>query len=211
MNGKKLTKHISLPGNPQLSSMCCLCPTATLNAMHFQEGQVEDMDVGLNELLQEYEDVFQVPTLLHPHKSFDHAIPLIDPSTIVSIRPYRFLNKNTIKDKFLIYVIDELIDEFHGAKFFSKLDLRLLQEWSPQAQLAFEKLKTTMIKSHVLALSNFEEEFFIETDTSGFGIGVVLQQHDHPIAYLGKTLAPIHQSLSTYEKELLVVVLALQK
>ncbi|GJV13110.1 reverse transcriptase [Tanacetum coccineum] len=62
-----------------------------------------------------------------------------------------------------------------------------------------------MIKSHVFALSNFEEEFFIETDTSGFGIGVVLQQHDHPIAYLGKTLAPIHQSLSTYEKELLVV------
>ncbi|GKD09307.1 retrovirus-related pol polyprotein from transposon 297 family protein [Tanacetum coccineum] len=109
---------------------------------------------------------------------------------------YRQLNKHNVKDKFPIPVIEELLDELHGSIFFSKLDLR----WNAQVEEAYQILKQAMIEAPVLAFLDFTTEFTIKTDASGTGLGAVLQQGGHPIAYLSKSLAPRHWSLSTYEK-----------
>ncbi|XP_071714075.1 uncharacterized mitochondrial protein AtMg00860-like [Rutidosis leptorrhynchoides] len=84
-------------------------------------------------------------------------------------------------------------------------------QWNDKATDAFEILKAAMLISPVLSLPNFDKEFVVETDASGMGIGSILQQDGHPIAYLSKTLSPRHQTMSTYEKDLLAVIHALEK
>ncbi|GJY87371.1 putative mitochondrial protein [Tanacetum coccineum] len=71
--------------------------------------------------------------------------------------------------------------------------------------------KQAMTEAPVLKLSDFNELFILEIDASYGGIGAVLQQGGHPVAYYSKTLAPRHYTLSTYEKELLDVIQALSK
>lgn len=81
--------------------------------------------------------------------------------------------------------------------------------WTLEAQQAFKNLKCAMTKAHVLALPNFEEQFVIETNVSGQGIGVVLMQQRHPIAYFSKKLSPRMQCASAYARELCVVTKAM--
>lgn len=49
-----------------------------------------DIPLGLQLLLDEFEDVFRLPKGLHPHRMHDHCIPLLDKSMVVKIKPYRY-------------------------------------------------------------------------------------------------------------------------
>ena len=84
-------------------------------------------------------------------------------------------------------------------------------QWNQEATEAFENLKAKMSSTPVLALPNFDKPFEIETDAASCGIGAVLQQDKHPIAFINKKLGPRSQKLSVYEKELLAIVFAVQK
>lgn len=80
--------------------------------------------------------------------------------------------------------------------------------WAPLADTSFRELKTLLTNAPVLALPDFSQQFVIETDASDKGIGVVLMQNQHPIAYLSKALCPKNQGLATYKKECLAILLA---
>lgn len=68
-----------------------------------------------------------------------------------------------------------------------------------------------MTTVHALALPNFSIPFILETDASGKGVGAILMQNHRPIAFLSKALGVRNQALSIYEREFLVVIIAVQK
>ncbi|XP_075515833.1 uncharacterized protein LOC142550640 [Primulina tabacum] len=258
---------------------------------------------SLAALLDLYQDVFMEQQSLPPHRSINHSIHFlpntkpINPKSIFVLCfacqknddtwrfcvDYRALNHVTIKDKFPIPTIDELLDEFYGATIFSKLDLRagyhqipvnphdipktafrsstdptkieaiwswpvpknlralkgflglsgfyrkfvkgyasiahalmeLLKKdsfcWSPTAQTSFENLKQSLSHTPVLALPDFSLPFQIRTDASGVGIGAVLLQQGHPLAYFRKKLPSHLLKASTYVRELLAITQAVSK
>ncbi|KAL0552088.1 hypothetical protein IC582_011184 [Cucumis melo] len=83
--------------------------------------------------------------------------------------------------------------------------------WSEEATKAFETLKKAMVTLPVLALPDFQQPFEIETDASGFGLGAVLSQNKRPIAYFSQKLSESVRKKSVYERELMTIVLAMEK
>ena len=83
--------------------------------------------------------------------------------------------------------------------------------WTPNTEEAFQLLKQAMMQAPVLSLPDFQKPFVLETDASDSGFGAVLMQEGHPIAYLSKPLSGRNQGLSTYEKECMAILLAVDK
>jgi hypothetical protein len=83
--------------------------------------------------------------------------------------------------------------------------------WTDHCEKAFQLLKQALISAPVLAVPDFSKPIVVEIDAFDTGIGAVLQQDGHPIAYVSKALGSKHQGLSTYEKESLAILLALNQ
>lgn len=59
--------------------------------------------------------------------------------------------------------------------------------------------------------ANFSKAFGIETDASDRGVGAVLLQDGHPLAFVSKALGPKSHGLSTYEKEYMAILIAVDQ
>jgi hypothetical protein len=83
--------------------------------------------------------------------------------------------------------------------------------WSKDMQTAFDTLKQALTSAPVLALPDFSKRFEIETEASGVGVGAVLLQQGHPLAFVSRGLGPRTRGLSTYEKEYMAILLVVEQ
>ena len=84
-------------------------------------------------------------------------------------------------------------------------------KWIEETQGAFNRLQQAMMSLPVLTLLDFSVPFEIETDASGYGLGAVLVQNKRPIAYYNHTLAIRGRVKPVYERELMAVVMTVQR
>lgn len=84
-----------------------------------------------------------------------------------------------------------------------------LYVWTSTHESAFNTLKQALISAPVLAIPDFSKQFHIQTDASEAGVGAVLLQDGHPLSFISKALGPRTRGLSTYEKEYLAILVAI--
>ncbi|CAN6472758.1 unnamed protein product [Victoria cruziana] len=84
-------------------------------------------------------------------------------------------------------------------------------EWTDKSLEAFTHLKNALVSAPVLTLPDFTKIFVVETDACDVGVGAVLSQDGHPIAYMSKALTKRAKPFSTYEKEMLAIVVTVEK
>ncbi|GJU99893.1 reverse transcriptase [Tanacetum coccineum] len=195
ITNSKQAKMLKQNSQPEYSSMqLCVFPGPEISLMRL-EGISTEVKPELQSMIQEFKEIFSLPTVLPPNRSCDHKIPLLEGSQLVNVRPYRhpptqkdaiegmvqelldtgvirpsnspfsslivmvkkkdntwricmdyrLLNKQTIKDKFPIPIIEELIDELHGSQVFTKLDLR---SGYHQIRMCVDDVAKTAFKTH---------------------------------------------------------------
>jgi hypothetical protein len=80
--------------------------------------------------------------------------------------------------------------------------------WGWSQQQVFDDLKQHLCSAPVLSLPDLQQPFEIETDASDYAVGVVLTQHNHPMAYHSETLSDAVCKYPTYNKEMYSIVKA---
>jgi hypothetical protein len=83
-------------------------------------------------------------------------------------------------------------------------------EWTARRETSFQELKKRLTTASVLTMPDMEKPFSIYCDASGQGLGCVLMQDDHVVAYALRQLRKHEEKYPTNDLELGAVVHALK-
>jgi hypothetical protein len=95
---------------------------------------------------------------------------------------------------------------------FSKPMMELLVkgntfEWTPRRETNFQELKNRLTMAPVLTMPDMKNSFSIYCDASGQGLGCVLMQDGHVVAYASRQLRKHEEKYPTHDLELAAIAL----
>jgi len=105
----------------------------------------------------------------------------------------------------------------HARPLFDLTRNDIKWNWGPAEQSAFDRLKQSVTAALVLISPDSTSPFHIEADSSDFATGAVLSQvcptdgKWHPVAFFSKSLSPVERNYEIHDKEMLVIIRALQE
>jgi hypothetical protein len=79
-------------------------------------------------------------------------------------------------------------------------------EWTPKHESSFQELKKRVTTAPVLTMPEMEKPFSVYCDASGQGLGCVLMQDGHVVAYASRQLRKHEETYPTHDLEVAIVV-----
>lgn len=111
--------------------------------------------------------------------------------------------------KYLARFIPNLSKQTAELRNLTRNDVKF--EWHQKHDMEFENMQRIVTAGPVLALYDPSKRVIVQTDASKDGLGCVLIQEGHPVAFASRTLSKSEQKWAQIEKELLAIVFACQR
>nr|GEX83968.1 putative reverse transcriptase domain-containing protein [Tanacetum cinerariifolium] len=129
------------------------------------------------------------------------------------------INKITVKYCYPIPCLDDMLDQLASSKVYSKIDLRSDyhqirirhgDEWKTAFKTRKGLYEWLVMQFGLSNAQNFGKVFEVDCDASKVGIGAVLSQEEHSVAFFSEELSDSRLNNTTYDVEFYAIIQALR-